>query len=209
MSANAHSITATKIFWSAFICIHLGIALFMNAPERLHKTIDNNTLNGLTVPEQLLVNAIVYRIRYYAFVVGIDNRWQMFGRQSRFNWKFRIFGLYSDGHRVVEHLMPDPRQMERNVVQNRLWDFKEGKYHLNLYSSENERMGYAFFLARQAPVYDGLPIRSVAYERQWINILPPEVAQQSGYHLENRVNKEVINLWHVGEFVQSQQAVQK
>lgn len=134
----------------------------------------------------------------YAHKLGLDNRWQMFGRQSRFNWRFHIYGLYSDGLTTRAWLLPDPRQVPRNWIERNLIDFKEGKYQLNIYDNRPARMAYAFYLARRYPLHEGLPIQSVVYElrHQWIR--EPRQAQMLGSHLDPTVHKRVLDVFWVG-----------
>jgi len=183
---------------SAFICLNLFTIVYVNLPERVHKTVDQAITARLFPQEQFLVRSQIYHLYQYAHLVGLDNRWQMFGRQSRFNWHYRIYGLYSDGRTTQTRLLPDPRQRPRNVFQRTLIDFKEGKFHLNIYGDKAGRMAYAYYLARCNPRYEGLPIQSVVYELQHQWIREPKVAQSLGSHLDPTVNKQTLDVFFVG-----------
>src|SRR5207247_458431 len=76
----------------------------------------------------------------------LGNLWQMFGRQSRFNWCFPISAVYGNAERINLLLPP---QSDRTFWQGTLFDFREGKFHLNLYPSPELREAYAHHLCRE------------------------------------------------------------
>ena len=102
-----------KAFLSAFIILNIFTVLFMNRPEWL--------------------------IMHYAHLVGLDNRWIMFSRLPRFNWWYVFKAKYSDGTEVV---LPLPRQSNRALLE-RYFDFREAKFHLNIYNNPSAREAYA------------------------------------------------------------------
>ena len=77
-------------------------------------------------------------------------------------------------------------------MQSTLFDFKETKFHLNLYPRPEEREAYARYLARQYPSMGGVPISSIIYELQWQMILPREEASRTGRYLDPRVSSQVL-----------------
>lgn len=125
---------------------------------------------------------VTHKVAHYC---GLDNRWEMFGRQSRFNWEFDIQAQYSATETPVS--LPLPRQSKRSFFEKMIIDFKEAKFHLNLYANEDERAGYARYLARNYPDAKGrYPVR-IIYNLKWQNILPRKIASEQMIHLENDV----------------------
>jgi len=128
-------------------------------------------------------------IQEYAFLAGLNNQWQMFGRQSRFNWWYVIKARYADGTDVV---LPLPLQSDRSFWQSTLFDFKEIKLQLNLYPRPEAREAYAYYLARQYPTKDGQPINWIYYELQWQMLMPREEASRTGTHVYPQVSGQVL-----------------
>jgi hypothetical protein len=114
--------------------------------------------------------------RYAAHIGGVDNRWQMYGGQSRFNWEFHIYGEYGDEAERVNVLLPLPRQSERSLFTRWIVDFKEAKFYLNIYNDEIGRECYARYLARQYPEHQGKVLKNIRFDMQIRYILPPYVA---------------------------------
>lgn len=114
--------------------------------------------------------------RYAAHVGGIDNRWQMYGGQSRFNWEFQIYGEYGDGSERIDVLLPLPRQSERSLFARWVVDYKEAKFYLNIYNDEIGRESYARYLARQYPEHQGRELKNIRFDMRIRYILPPYVA---------------------------------
>ena len=173
--------SAKKVILSAFIVLNLFTVLFMNRPVPLGKRL-NVAMNRHVGP------TTAYRLRYssylvqrYAHLVGLDNRWQMFGRLPRFNWWYVIKARYDGAEGVV---LPLAMQAPRTVWQNLLFDFKEGKFYLNIYLRPTYRRAYAYYLCRQFPSRDGTQIASIVYELHWQHLYPLAKAAELGAHLD-------------------------
>ncbi|MFT5524237.1 MAG: hypothetical protein ACI9HK_002188 [Pirellulaceae bacterium] len=138
-----------------------------------------------------------YYIRHYAYIVGADNRWQMFGGQSRFNWRYNISATYSDGTAVRSVDLPLPRQSPRTVAQLMFFDFREAKFHLNIYGDKIARESYARYLGRQYPTAGGLPIQSITYHMYHQMILTPEQALEQKKLVDPRRYCNVIDTFDV------------
>jgi len=164
---------------SAFIVLNLGTVLFMNRPAPVMQATDD--LLGKLSP------LAAYRFSYtgwltaeYAHKSGLDNRWQMFGRQSRFNWYFLIKAK-TDAATTV---LPLPRQSPRTFWQKTFFDYKEAKFHLNLYGNRFLREAYASYLCRKYSVPGQPHIQSIIYELHYQNLLSPADAAKYGRHTE-------------------------
>jgi hypothetical protein len=181
--------TLTKTLLSAFCILNLGTVLYINRPSWVIRSAERwlSHLNPETVHS---VRMKEWYVRRYAHLVGLDNLWQMFGRQSRFNWWFQIKGLYKGGKVVLLTL---PLQSPRTFVEKSFFDFKEGKYHLNLYAGAELRRWYADYLCREHPTHEGAPIQAISWEMHYQNLLPPQEAKIRKTHLEEKSYSSVWN----------------
>jgi hypothetical protein len=159
-----------KAIISLFVVLSLGTVLYMNRPAALAMSPD-------AAYPVVLGDWIVQE---YAFLAGLNNQWQMFGRQSRFNWWYVIKARYADG---TDQVLPLPLQSERGFFQSMLFDFKEVKLQLNLYPRPEAREAYAYYLARQYPLRDGAPISWIIFDLQWQMLLSREDASRYGMYV--------------------------
>ena len=163
----------------------------MNRPPSLIGVTDK-LLSSLSLRQAYHCKMAGWYVRRYAHLVGLDNRWQMFGRQARFNWWYVITARYADPEEIVLSL---PRQSKRTFLQRTLFDFKEAKFHLNLYGSDEGRKAYARYLCRQHPTHKGAPIESITFELHYQNILEPEEAAKRGIHVDPTIHRRVLNVF--------------
>ena len=140
-----------------------------------------------------------WMIRYAAYCIGLNGKWQMYGGQSRFNWSYNITGIYVDSNtgESTERVLPLPRQTERTLIQRYWLDFKEAKFLLNIYSDELARETYSRYLAREFASHDGKPIANIRYTLVTQQILPPLIAVREQQVLETRVETMVVNEFDV------------
>src|SRR5687767_11141628 len=104
---------AKKVAISAFVVMNLTAIAYANRPSWAERLVDG-TLQSSLSPQG------AYRVRYlgwlaarYGHLAGLDNRWQMFGAQSRFNWRLQFRAVGVDG-RTVD--LPLPLQSERSFI---------------------------------------------------------------------------------------------
>jgi hypothetical protein len=177
---------------SAFIVLNLGTVLFVNLPS--------TWLNSATAALRAETSPfLAYRLewcgwglRRYAYWTGLNARWQMFGRQSKFNWHYTIHGCYSDGVREERVLLDIPRQSHRDFL-DRFVDFKELKIELNIYNNRPAREAYSRYLARQFPLNHNLPIRSVRWDLNYQMILPPDEAMSQQRMVDPRTSSRLLD----------------
>lgn len=179
-----------KTIISLFVILNIGTVLFMNRPIFFIDAV-NGLINNWNLPSVKYKTTLYsWYIKNYAHIVGLDNRWQMFGRQSRFNWWYSIKARYANQEIIT---LPLPRQSPRTWFQSSLIDFKEGKFHLNLYPRSVERENYSRYLCRQFPGLKGAPIDSIIFELNYQNILPPQEALKQGMHMDPNVYTSLLN----------------
>lgn len=183
-----------KLLAGGFLFLNLTAAVYANRP------LWGKTLAELRA-QQPQTQGEYYRlylgwlIENYANRVGLDNRWQMFGHQSRFNWWYRIKATYASGEEV---LLPIPGQSERTLLERAFVDFKEAKFALNLYPNRPAREAYAQYLARRFPERNGAKITKITWNLAWQNIRSQEDAAKTGDHLEPRTGEQTMDVFPVG-----------
>jgi hypothetical protein len=151
---------------------------------------------------------LAYRIRWgewlwkwAAHIAGLDNKWQMYGLQSRFNWRYEIIATYGSGPQQTERLLPLPRQSSRTLWQRWIVDFKEAKFHLNIYNDPLARETYAHYLARQFPEFEGQRLQRIRYDLKYQYILPPLVAVKEQQLLENWIQTDTVSNFELANVV--------
>ena len=173
-----------------FIVINIFTVLFMNRPVFFIRAVNEIIDNYKSPNISYRVNLLSWYVKSYAHIVGLDNQWQMFGRQSRFNWWYLIKAKYDNSEPVVLSL---PRQIPRNFIERNLIDFKEGKFHLNMYNNEIGRETYSRYLCRQFQTLNGYPVKSILYELWFQYILSPEEVNRKKRYLDPNVYSRVLN----------------
>ena len=180
---------AKKVVISVFIVLNLTAIAYANRPSWAENGVDG-VLRSSVSPQT------VYRVRYlgwltarYGHLAGLDNRWQMFGAQPRFNWWLHYRAYTADG-RTVD--LPLPMQSERGFIDRTFFDFREAKYYLNLYSSEDLQRRFARYLCRAFPEVEGAPTVSVELLRKHQVLLDPENAEARGTHLDPQVHSQPL-----------------
>lgn len=179
---------------SFFVVFNIFIVLYMNRPPELITWGTHAITTRLGDRKAYYSFYCSWLIKRYAHLSGLDNRWEMFGRQSRFNWEFIIKGQYGDSKPIV---LPLPLQSKRTFLQKHFFDFREVKFHLNLYPSSRARGSYSSFLARQFSERNGVPIRKIIWELHHQNIFPRKEASATGKHLEEAVYSRIIDEFEI------------
>lgn len=183
---------------SAFIVLNLATVGYMNLPDVLCNKLDKAMDDTLAPNAAYQVRLVSWRWQQYAYFTGLDNKWQMFGFQSRFNWWYDIRAVYSDGTQEKQVLLPLPNQSARTIGERLLFDFKERKFELNIYLNEPARESYSRYLARQYPESDGLPIQSIRWHLAYQNILPPDQAVAAKRLHDPHCYVQLLNDFDVG-----------
>ncbi len=179
-----------KLLVSAFIVLNLGTVLWMNRPKGLVRAWDRALAACPSPAAAGVLRHADYLDQNYAHITGLDPTWQMFGALSRFDWWFVIKARYADGEEV---LLPLPLQSDRTPWERTMADFKEVKYHLNMYTDRPSREAYALYLARQFPEHHGARIRAIVWEVHYQNIRPPAETLRLGSHLEPATHFRVLD----------------
>ena len=173
--------------------MNISAVLYSNRPG-FTACIQNKVLNCFS---QVAASNIRYvesfvsnQLFWYSYLVGIGNRWIMFGYQNHYNWWYQIKAKYTDSETI---LLPLPRQSKRTFWQWLLFDLKEAKLIHNIYADEKARRAYSNYLCRQFSTYNNSPVDSVIWELQWQNILEPKYARENGTYLDPNISSEILN----------------
>jgi hypothetical protein len=178
---------------SCFVLLNLSTVIWVNLPEPLTDEKSKWIDHRLNPYQAYRVRYAAWRWQQYAHYVGLDNRWQMFGRQSRFNWWYDIRAIYSDSLNEESVLLPLPNQSARSFAERYLFDLKERKFELNIYRNPVAREAYSRYLARQFPTHHGLPIRSIRWHLGTQRILPPNEAVAKQKLHDDHANIRFLN----------------
>jgi hypothetical protein len=174
-SPSAHSVWQRCLI-SAFVLTNLATVFFVNLPLHWKENFLGWAATTRSAEDLYRLQMASWHMQRYAYFAGLDNRWQMFGYQSRFNWWYVIRGVYGDGTHENVVLLPLPNQSGRTICETFLFDLKESKFELNIYLNPTAREAYSRYIARQFPERDGMPIRAVRWELGCQNIVPPDEA---------------------------------
>jgi hypothetical protein len=190
---------ATRLVLSVLTVIILGTIGWCNLPEEYINNWLDQAEQVCTPETSHSLRVADWGVRYLGYVSGLSSKWQMYGGQSRFNWRYIISAVYIDdeGNRSEEVVLPLPRQSERTWAEEKLFDFKEAKFLLNIYSDELARETYARYLARQYPRRNGRTISSIRINLVTQNILPPIVAVLEQRLLEEKLEYRLVNEFDV------------
>jgi hypothetical protein len=177
----------SKSLISLFVVMNILAILRSNRPSWAGHAVESTA-------ESAFGPLAVYRLRYtgwlidrYAHLSGLNNRWEMFSHQSRFNWWYGIQGVTPDGTVVELNL---PLVGERTFAERNFFDFREAKYHLNLYPNPDLRHRYGRYLCRalaRVRVPDHGRVQQIRFLLHHQNLLSPEEARARGTHIEPNV----------------------
>lgn len=186
---------------TTFILANLATVGFVNLPDGATAAAARWLAMPCQDPDQRQADLAWagWQVRRYAHRLGLDNRWQMFGFQSRFNWWYTLRGHYSDGVRTASAELPILPADPPRGWPNWLLRFKNNKFELNVYRNRPFREAYARYLARQYATHDGLPIQSVEWQLSYQMILPPEEAMRQQRLTEPRCATQTMDLFPVAD----------
>jgi hypothetical protein len=131
-----------------------------------------------------------YLDKLYAHITGLDPTWQMFGAVPRLDWWYVIKARYADGRTVV---LPLPLQSDRTLWERTMADFKEAKFHLNMYNDRATRQAYAIYLARVYREDHGAPLEEIIWELHYQSLEPISETRRLGSHLEPYSHSRVLD----------------
>ena len=180
---------------SAFVILNLITVLRSNRPSWAARAVESAVGDSLGPYALYRLNYTGWLVDRYAHLTGLNNRWEMFSHQSRFNW---WYGIQAVGPGGIGHDLDLPGIGQRSFAQRWLFDFREAKYHLNLYGNEDLRQRYARYLCRNRREPGGAEIVGVGFLLHHQDLLYPEEARARGTHLEPDIHTQLLNEFSCG-----------
>jgi hypothetical protein len=182
-----------KIAISLFVVLNLLAIARSNRPSWAGRAVDS-AVDDTFGPFAL------YRLHYAGWLVdrwahlsGLNNRWEMFSHQSRFNWWYGVQAITPDGTTVELDL---PLLGQRTFAQRVFFDFREAKYHLNLYPDGELRARYGRYLCRRLDhtrVPDHGKVRTIRFQLHHQMLRTPDEARARGGHLDPNVYTRTLD----------------
>lgn len=176
-----------KVLAGAFMALNLVTVGFINCPDGPRRSAELWIRSNVSAGAWWTLETWGWRLRSYAHAVGLDNRWVMFSSVYRTDWHLQIRARYRDGS---TRLLPVPLQGERSFWQHHFADFREAKFHLNIYGDTRAKNAYASQLAREFPSWNGAPIDAISFEiheRPFLGTPEEAAAQRTHFAGEPRV----------------------
>ena len=184
---------AGKVAISLFAVLNVATVLRSNRPSWAGQAVES-AVDGTLGPSG------VYHARYagwlldrWAHLAGLNNRWEMFSHQSRFNWWYGVQAITPDGTTVDLDL---PLLGQRTLPQRLVWDFREAKFHLNLYPDARLRERYGRYLCRglaHSRVPDHGKVRTIRFQLHHQMLLSPPQARERGTHLDPNIYTQTLD----------------
>jgi hypothetical protein len=176
---------------SLFCALNVGTVLFMNQPAPVEERGTQALGSMLSAQNASRAHAASWLVRYYAHLAGLDNRWTMFSYLHRLDWWYVIKAAYPDG---LEEPLPLPLQSPRSFLQRTFFDYKEAKFHLNIYSQPEWRKAYGRYLCRQIAERGPPTASAIVYELHYQMFLDRAAAAAMGTHLEPSSHAQIVQV---------------
>ena len=117
---------------------------------------------------------------YLPWLVGLNNRWQMFAGVDRGNWYLTVSAIGDDG---TSWLLPLPHQERRSVWEQILVDYREDKFQAHVSHDFHAQNLWAQYLCRSYATAD-TPIGRIRILHEWHPMYRPQDAVSSGRFFE-------------------------
>ncbi|MBK8090827.1 MAG: hypothetical protein IPK32_02200 [Verrucomicrobiaceae bacterium] len=181
-----------RVVLSLFIVLNISTVLYVSLPPAWAARKHAEWTADWAPMAKYRLSLVHWRWQQYAHLAGLNNVWQMFGKQSEFNWHYDIRGVYGSGKAEKWVLLPLPGQSKRTWAQTYIFDFRQRKLDLNIYRDEFARQACMRYLARLYPEHEGMPLTKIRWNLRYQMILPPDEAV--------RRQKLVSDDWHTIDF---------
>ena len=188
-----------KVLISLFVLLNISAVLYSNRPgftSGIHDKFLSHLSGAASYSIKYVEWYITDKLLWYAYLIGLGNRWLMFGYQNHFNWWYQIKGKYADSEVM---LLPLPRQSKRTFWQWLLFDFKEAKILHNIYPNAYAREAYAKYLCRKFASHNNSLIESIIWEINWQYILDPKTANERGTYLDPNISSQVMHVFNCSQ----------
>lgn len=132
------------------------------------------------------LSRIDWRLSQLSWFAGLSTKWRMFAPPPMSNWYYSVWSINSRGE---QNWVPLYGQGERNFFQRNFFDFREVKYHLNIYNKPEalSKLAAHLCLNLRAANQDIQAIRITLVSRQ---TLPPDDDNyQTGFFADEIVSE--------------------
>lgn len=184
------SIKLRKTIISIFCCLNLFTVFFINRPVTLLNWSNQAIDTHLTEMNAWRIGYVSWLVQRYAHLTGLDNRWEMFSYAHRFNWMYVFIAHYSDSSGII---LPLPLQIDRSLIQSMFADFREAKFHLNIYADHGARAAYADYLCRQYSLRGQAKITSIVIELHIQYLRDRKLAEELNQHLDPSPQVQIVD----------------
>jgi hypothetical protein len=175
---------------SLFITLNLLTVVTLNCPAPLESFLSQWTNQHTPDSFQNQARLVLYRLRQYANLTGLDPRWEMFSNVKGPDWRYQIEGVCNHG----AWILPLPGQSQRTLAEEWFFDFKEGKFRLNTAASQTGRHAYVQYLCKKFEHHLNHKIHSVRLNIQYQDILDPSKAQQVKHHYADPIQSYPLEI---------------
>jgi hypothetical protein len=180
-------LTLRKLALTGFIILNLFTLVLVHTPVWVTVRLDSWAARALSPMTAWRLGYAAWYIRRYAYAVGLDNRWEMFSYVYRTERRFVIQAQYKDG---TADLLPLPLQGNRTLWQAVFADFREFKFHLNLYRDRAALDAYLSWLVRTFSNYKDRVVDAITIEIEERPFHPtPQEAAEHGTHYSGPIRR--------------------
>ncbi len=176
---------------SLFCVLNVTAVLVANQPDTFRDAKSTWLASNLSAHNAFRARYGEWLVMRYAHLAGLDNKWKMFSTLHRFDWWYVIKARFADGR---EEVLPLPRQSERSWWQRAFVDFKEAKFHLNIYLREDYKRAYGRYLCRETEDRTGEAPVFIIYELDHRMLKERPEAVRLGTHQDDVVGKQVYQV---------------
>lgn len=180
-----------KAVISLFVLLNIGTVFHVNRPDWIPRVW--GLVSESPTPEWAYRRSYMdWVVRRYAHLVGLDNRWEMFSTLHRFDWWIRIYGIDRFSNRKLLTL---PLQSERGFFQRQFADFREAKFHLNMYGDEQLRNQYARYLCGPSVNSGNEKYQAIEFELFHRNLRVRKEAELTGTHRQEGIFHQRMGMY--------------
>ncbi|MCB0343955.1 MAG: hypothetical protein KDD66_02510 [Bdellovibrionales bacterium] len=119
---------------------------------------------------------VVWQLDRLSWFLGLATHWRMFAPPPKSHWYYSVWAVMEDGSQKWIQL---ENQGERSWPQRQFFDFREVKFHLNIYNREEPLNAFAQHLCRKQ-TNKGWKLRSVRIAMISRPVLSPREAFRQG-----------------------------
>lgn len=104
--------------------------------------------SGLESPaiQNKVLNYALWQLDRIAWLLGLSTHWRMFSPPPKTHWYYSVWAVLDSGELKW---IPLASQGQRNWPQRQFVDFREVKFHLNLYNRKEPLYAFAQHLCRK------------------------------------------------------------